>query len=155
MSTSVSGLVWRCPVSLAYYESMWRKGYGMAQPLFRLCMTPERSAVAWTLLGRPGMRLSLVILCVLAVSVSACDENNLVGPSVGIEEQFTLAPSDVATVRDTDVAVQFVNVSGDSRCPADAICIQGGDALVNIRAVDRGGSASSYQLHTVIRAARR
>lgn len=38
------------PVSLACYESMWRKGYGMAQPPFRLCMTLERSALAWTLL---------------------------------------------------------------------------------------------------------
>ena len=29
--------------------------------------------------------------------------------------------------------VQFVAVTGDSRCPADALCIQGGDALVQIR----------------------
>lgn len=93
------------------------------------------------------MRLSLVVLCLLAVSVSACDEGNPVGPSVGIDEQFTLAPEEVATIRDVDFAVQFVNVSGDSRCPADAICIQGGDAVVNIRVVDRG-STSSYELHT-------
>lgn len=97
---------------------------------------------------RLSMRLSLVVLSVLAVSVSACDESNPVGPSVGIDEQFTLAPSEAASVRDVDLVVQFVNVSGDSRCPADAICITGGDALVNIRVVDRSNSSSSYELHT-------
>jgi hypothetical protein len=91
------------------------------------------------------MRLLVVLLCLVAVS--ACDEANPVGPSVAVNERFTLAPSEVATVRDVDVNVQFVTVSGDSRCPADALCIQGGDALVHIRVID-GGAMSSYQLHT-------
>jgi hypothetical protein len=42
--------------------------------------------------------------------------------------------------------VTFLRVSGDSRCPADAFCIQGGDAVVHVRATD-GGSAA-YELHT-------
>jgi hypothetical protein len=91
------------------------------------------------------MRLFLVILCLFAVT--ACDENNPVGPSVGANERFTLAPSEVATVRDFDLNVQFVAVTGDSRCPADALCIQGGDAIVHIRVLD-GGASSSYELHT-------
>jgi hypothetical protein len=38
-------------------------------------------------------------------------------------------------------------VTGDSRCPADIFCIQGGDAVVQTRVVDSGGS-SEYELHT-------
>ena len=91
------------------------------------------------------MRLFLAVLCLLAVT--ACDEQNPVGPSVGMNERFTLAPGEVATVRDVNLNVQFVNVTGDSRCPADAICIQGGDALVNIRVLDNGAT-SAYELHT-------
>ena len=91
------------------------------------------------------MPLFLVVLCLLAVT--ACDEQNPVGPSVGMNERFTLAPGEVATVRDVDLNVQFVDVTGDSRCPADAICIQGGDALVNIRVLDNGAT-SAYELHT-------
>jgi hypothetical protein len=53
----------------------------------------------------------------------------------------------VAVVRDVDLRVQFVEVTGDSRCPADAVCITGGDALVHIRVSD-GSSASTYELHT-------
>jgi hypothetical protein len=38
-------------------------------------------------------------------------------------------------------------VSGDSRCPADAVCIQGGDAIVHLRVVE-DGATSRYELHT-------
>jgi hypothetical protein len=91
------------------------------------------------------MRPLLLVLCLLAVT--ACDEQNPVGPTVAANERFTLAPDEVATVRDVDIDVQFVNVTGDSRCPADALCIQGGDALVHIRVID-DGATSSYELHT-------
>ena len=107
-------------------------------------MTLERLTLAWTLLVGQMMRLSAVVLCL--VMFTACDEN-LVGPTVGLNERFVLAPEEVATVRDADLSVQFVSVTGDSRCPADAICIQGGDALVHIRVID-GVSTSSYELHT-------
>jgi hypothetical protein len=117
----------------------------MVRQQYRLSMTPERAALAWTLLTQSVMRPFLVVLCLLAVT--ACDEQNPVGPTVGVNERFTLAPSEVATVRDVGLNVQFMNVTGDSRCPADALCIQGGDALVHIRVLD-GGATSSYELHT-------
>lgn len=91
------------------------------------------------------MRLVVAFLCLLVVT--ACDENNPIGPSVAVNERFTLAPSELVTVRDVDLSVQFVTVTGDSRCPGDAICIQGGDALVHIRVID-GGATSSFELHT-------
>jgi len=37
-------------------------------------------------------------------------------------------------------------VSGDSRCPADALCIQAGDALVHV--VASGNTSAEYDLHT-------
>ena len=117
----------------------------MARPPYRLCMTPDRSPLAWSLLTDSIMRLFLAVLCLLAVT--ACDEQNPVGPTVGLSEQFTLAPGEVATVRDVNLNVQFVQVTGDSRCPADATCIQGGDALVQIRVLDNGVT-STYELHT-------
>lgn len=117
----------------------------MARRPCRLYMTPDRLTLAWSLLTHQVMRLFAVVFCLLAVT--ACDEQNPVGPSVGVNERFTLAPSEVASVRDVNINVQFVTVTGDSRCPADALCIQGGDALVHIRVLD-GGAASTYELHT-------
>ena len=43
--------------------------------------------------------------------------------------------------------VTFVEVSGDSRCPIDAICIQGGSATVRIL-VGSGFSNQAYELQT-------
>lgn len=91
------------------------------------------------------MRPVLIALCLLAAT--GCDEKSPTGPPVPLNERFTLAPGQVAVVERVDLVVQFVRVSGDSRCPADAVCIQGGDALVHVRAIDDSGAAE-YELHT-------
>ena len=106
---------------------MWRKGYATVPPPSPLYMTLERSRLAWTLLNRASMRPLIMGLCLLAVT--SCAERQPVGPTVGANERFTLAPNEVANVRDFDLSLQFVHVTGDSRCPADAVCIQGGDEL--------------------------
>jgi hypothetical protein len=38
-------------------------------------------------------------------------------------------------------------VSGDSRCPGDATCIQAGDALVRLSVIT-GGTVATHDLHT-------
>jgi hypothetical protein len=91
------------------------------------------------------MRPLVLILSLLAVA--ACDEQAVAGPTVVVNERFTLAPGEVATVRDVDLRVRFVVVTGDSRCPADALCIQGGDAIVHVSVFD-DGTTSAYELHT-------
>jgi hypothetical protein len=50
-------------------------------------------------------------------------------------------------VEGTSLTVRFNDVSGDSRCPADAICIQGGSADVRITALS-DGSTRNYELRT-------
>src|SRR5688572_24822014 len=89
---------------------------------------------------------SLILILSCLLFATACDEDTPTGPSVPLNEQFTLAPGQAATIRDSSVRVQFVRVSGDSRCPADAVCIQGGDALVHVRAGE--GNMIEYELHT-------
>jgi hypothetical protein len=91
------------------------------------------------------MRRILLLFCLLAGT--ACAGKGPIGPTVPLDEQFTLAPGEVASIRDTALQVQFVDVTGDSRCPADVVCIQGGDALVHVRAFGDGATAR-YELHT-------
>ena len=90
-------------------------------------------------------RLIAAALCLLFAT--ACDEKTPTAPTASLEREFTLAPGETAAVDGASLRVQFVRVSGDSRCPADAFCIQGGDALVHIRA-ESGGAAADYELHT-------
>jgi hypothetical protein len=84
------------------------------------------------------------LVCLLGVT--ACDGLPS-GPTVDLDEQFTLAVGETATLDTPRVRLEFVEVSGDSRCPADAICIQGGDAVVRLRAT-AGTAATTLELHT-------
>jgi len=92
------------------------------------------------------VRAASLLICLLVVT--ACDEKSPVGPTVLLNERFTLAPGETALVQDADLRLQFVEVSGDSRCPADAVCIQGGDAIVRVRVSDGSGIPRLYELHT-------
>jgi hypothetical protein len=92
------------------------------------------------------MRSTLFLICLLCVT--ACDEKSPVGPTVPLNERFTLSPGEVAIVEEADLRLRFVRVSGDSRCPGDAICIHGGDATVQVLATGDGSDSSLLGLHT-------
>jgi len=87
----------------------------------------------------------LVFICLLAAT--GCDEKSPTAPGVPLNQQFTLKRSESATIDPTSIRIQFTEVTGDSRCPADAVCIQGGDAVVHVR-VEDSGERSDYELHT-------
>jgi hypothetical protein len=90
------------------------------------------------------MRLATMLLCLLAVT--ACDESPT-GPTVSLDARFTLAPGETAAVQGRGVTLRFEGVTGDSRCPGDAVCITGGDAIVKVTA-SGDGSSLSLDLHT-------
>jgi hypothetical protein len=86
------------------------------------------------------------VLLVLALGAIGCDES-VTGPTVPLNREFELAPGQSALVEDVRVTVRFNGVSDDSRCPADAVCILGGDAIVHVTATSRQTSRD-YELHT-------
>jgi hypothetical protein len=67
-------------------------------------------------------------------------------PSVPPNQQLILAAGTSAPIEGTSLILEFLRVSNDSRCPGDAICITGGDALVHI--IVRGDRSAEYELHT-------
>jgi hypothetical protein len=78
------------------------------------------------------MRFLAVLVCLLCVT--ACDEK-VTGPTSPLNSEFTLAPGDAMAIEGASLSVRFNRVTGDNRCPADAVCILGGSADVNITAV--------------------
>ena len=91
-----------------------------------------------------GTRRILLLGCVLAVF--ACSADTPGGPTARLNEQVTLAPGEVLSIAGTPLRVEFLRVSGDSRCPTDVVCIQGGDAIVHVRAST--STTADYELHT-------
>ena len=92
------------------------------------------------------IRERFVWFCACFAVVAGCG-GGPAGPTVSIGSRFVLAPGEVAMVGDSGLQVRFDRVLGDSRCPADAICIQGGDAIVRIELFSRRGM-QVYELHT-------
>jgi hypothetical protein len=93
------------------------------------------------------MNAKLLILAALCLLPATACQDSPSEPTVPLDQQVTLAPGQTASVVGASLKVLFVRVSGDSRCPGDAICIQGGDAIVHIN-VANGGAAADYELHT-------
>jgi hypothetical protein len=89
----------------------------------------------------------IVALTVVVASLASACSSSPTAPTIPLDRQFTLMPGERVRVADTAIGVQFERVDGDSRCPADAICILGGDAQVRISIHD-DGRAHHYALHT-------
>ena len=93
-----------------------------------------------------GAEVRLLPIVFVLFLAAACSGDGPTAPSP-VDHRFTLAPGGIALVPEAGVSVRFDGVSGDSRCPGDALCMLGGDALVRI-AVLEGTSAFAYELHT-------
>jgi hypothetical protein len=65
-----------------------------------------------------------------------------------VSREVVLAPGQTTSIAEASISLRFTGVSGDSRCPADAICIQGGDALVQVEVIPARGRLQPYVLHT-------
>jgi hypothetical protein len=90
------------------------------------------------------VRTATLFLCLLAAT--ACDESPT-GPTVPLDQRFTLSPGETASIDGRSARLLFEGVTGDSRCPADVVCIQGGDAVVKVQASGDGGDVL-LELHT-------
>jgi hypothetical protein len=84
------------------------------------------------------------VLLVSILLLAGCD--SISGPTSSFSREATVPVGRTVSIVE-DVAVRFVEVTGDSRCPADALCIQGGDAIVKLR-VMVDGRQRDVELHT-------
>jgi hypothetical protein len=85
------------------------------------------------------------LLLLLTAAIAACASTSI-APTGPFNKEVTVAQGKTAAVVD-GVSVRFMSVTGDSRCPADAMCIQGGDAIVKLQ-VTSGKDTREAELHT-------
>ena len=69
------------------------------------------------------------LLFALTLLTMACAAGSAALPEVTAGHTVQLVVGDVATVTPTSVRVRLNGVN-DSRCPADVVCIQAGDAMI-------------------------
>jgi hypothetical protein len=92
------------------------------------------------------MRFLAVLLC--SASMAACSSDAPNAPTGPVNVQVVLAPGQTSEVSNTGLRLRFQGVSGDSRCPGDATCIWGGDAIVRVDVIQQGGGQRTIELHT-------
>jgi hypothetical protein len=92
------------------------------------------------------MRAFAAVAC--AIFLAGCASDSPSRPSGPVNVQLVLAPGESGEVANAGIQLRFDGVFGDSRCPADAICIQGGDAIVRVAVVPKGSVSTAYELHT-------
>jgi hypothetical protein len=68
-------------------------------------------------------------------------------PTPTVNEEFTLAPGQTATVTEAKISLTFERVTEDSRCPVDVTCIWEGDAVVLVK-VKTETDEVTRELHT-------
>jgi len=73
--------------------------------------------------------------------------NGPTSPTPALNEEFTLAPGQTATVNGTNVRLTFDRVSEDSRCPTDVTCVWEGDAVVVLK-VKVEAEEATREVHT-------
>jgi hypothetical protein len=88
----------------------------------------------------PAVRSLLMTVLTLAAVSTACTTPTEPSDPLSVE----LAPGQSTNYG--GLVVQFVGVTTDSRCPADALCIQQGDAFIAVEARARGSAATRYEL---------
>ena len=89
----------------------------------------------------------VVALALCAVIVPACDRTSPSGPATPIDQLFVLSPGQLMSIGGSSGGVQFIEVTNDSRCPINALCIAEGFATIAIAVTDDQGS-SRYELRT-------
>ena len=69
------------------------------------------------------------------VALAACAGG---GPTAPVGQEFVIAAGQTAEISGTGLAITFVRVPEDSRCPLGVLCIQAGNAQVELLATLNG-----------------
>jgi hypothetical protein len=86
-------------------------------------------------------------LAAAALAAAACSSPN--EPGANFHTEVTLRPGEVTAVASTPLRIGFERVAADSRCPATALCVQSGDALVVFNVSVGGNGGAEVRLRTV------
>jgi hypothetical protein len=89
-------------------------------------------------------RIFLIVglLMVILLTGLSCFSPNLPA-STG--QEFTLPVGKTASIADENLSIKFVEVTADSRCPSDVVCVQAGEAKCQVL-IKYLGSVSSVVL---------
>lgn len=97
--------------------------------------------------------VQLSLLFAIMISVSGCEFLDFLNPpepdpGIALDEVFELKIGEMARIPAASVAITFVDVLEDSRCPVDVLCPWAGNAKVLIRVEEIGRETLLIELNS-------
>jgi hypothetical protein len=109
---------------------------------------PAWMRIVFVMCTRSGLHWLAGAAIAVALTVTAgCSSPN--EPGGAFRTEVTLRPGEVTAIASTPLRIGFERVAADSRCPATALCIQSGDALVVFNVSVGGSGSAEIRLRTV------
>jgi hypothetical protein len=78
-------------------------------------------------------------------------ENKLINAKLTVP--FHLKVNQVATIKSENLKIKFLNVTSDSRCPADVNCIWQGEVTIIVNLVKNGQNLGNFSLSSLLNSA--
>jgi hypothetical protein len=97
-------------------------------------------------------RMTGPVLLVLTVLFNGCiqdqngDDTHEFTVTAALDEEFSLEVDQTAYIRSEGIVVTFVNVTEDSRCPSDLVCVWGGWVTVAVHISIIGQDMGTYDV---------
>jgi len=113
-------------------------------------MTRQRRSPSSSNRHVPDLRLArgvVALAALLASLVAGCGPTAPPQSAPG-SDRLTLAPGQTSAVPGERLRLKFDEVLSDSRCPSDVTCIQAGEAVVAVTAIDADGTRQRHEMHT-------
>jgi hypothetical protein len=91
----------------------------------------------------------LIIFIILIILLMACQPATPLPPILITENsEFTLAPSQTASIVSSGLHVQLIGVAGDERCPSEIECAISGPVSISLAVQIGNGEESQIDLQT-------
>lgn len=84
---------------------------------------------------------------ILRIANQANQGNKLVNAKLNVP--FQLKIHQIATIKSENLKIKFLNVTSDSRCPADVNCIWQGEVTIVVNLVKNGQNLGNFSLSSV------
>jgi hypothetical protein len=102
-------------------------------------------------MGKICFLISLIIISIFVLGCSESDKSPISltdddSSLPTLDSQFYLKVGQTATVKSENIAVKFLEVTGDSRCPSDVVCIWAGQVSVVVNITKNGENLGDVAL---------
>jgi hypothetical protein len=103
-------------------------------------------------MGKIWFLTNLIIISIFAIGCSESDKSPI-SPTTNddsslptLDSQFYLKVGETTTIKSENIAVKFLEVTGDSRCPSDVVCVWAGQVSVMVNVAKNGENLGDITL---------